>query len=83
MVKLNLDKHITSSCSRISDITANNLSTSMVDLGVGDPLKIHYNFLDNKKVLIMTLDELGQLIGSVEGTVRYFGCGIQILEDDI
>ena len=53
MVKLNLGKQKNSSCSTISHLTNNNLSTSLVDLGVGDPLKIQYHFLDDNRVNIV------------------------------
>ena len=83
MVKLNLTKQNYSSCTSISDITTNNLSTPLINLGIGDPLKIQYDFLDNKKVIIQTLDEIDNLIGSIEGTLLHVGCTIQIIEDNL
>ena len=83
MVKLNLNKHYTSSCTNISDITKNILSSGLIDLGVGDPLIIKYHFLPDNKVNIMTLDIMDRLIGSVLGKVHHVGCAIKVIEDDL
>ncbi len=83
MVVINTNKQIESSCKSLPDFTTKILFTPLLDLGLGDPVKIQYNFLDNKKVNIMTLDELGNLIGSIEGTLLHVGCTIQIIEDKL